>query len=125
MPDVPGRLSLGRRFTNFNKEQHQMRNKLTHILALICLAAIGVSAGAQTANTPYPTSVWNASAFNLWAINSQQPNTYTFQGRSICNSNAQSQPFFVFNTNAPVYIADANTLNSEVVTPSAVVNTAG
>ena len=43
----------------------------------------------------------------------------------MCNSMGQNVPFFVFATTAPVYIADSNTANSEIATPSAVVNTAG
>lgn len=103
-----------------------MRSKLIRIVALACaLFGAGGLAFAQTANTPFPVPAFYASAFGNWSIKGQDPNTYTFQGRSICNSNAQNMTFFVFNTNAPVWIADSNTANSEAVIPSAIVNTAG
>jgi len=94
------------------------------LLALAVLALCGTGF-AQTANTPFTAPEYYASSFNLWSINGQSPNTYIFPGRNVCNSNAQNVPFFVFSTTAPVLIADNNTTNSEVVTPSAVVNTAG
>jgi len=99
--------------------------KLLSSLLLLAGALVAPFAVAQTATTPYSSPAYYASSFNLWSINSQAPNTYTFQGRSLCNSSAQGVNFFVFNTNAPVYIADSNTAESELVTPSAVVNTAG
>jgi hypothetical protein len=101
-----------------------MRKTLSIIVALTfaACAAVGV---AQTASTPFTAPTYYASSFNLWSINGQSPNTYIFQGRSICNGQGQNLNFFDFNTNAPVWIADSNTTNSEVVTPSAIVNTAG
>jgi len=103
-----------------------MRTSIRSSIAALILAAIGAVAGfAQTANTPFSAPEYYASSFNLWSVNGQSPNTYIFQGRSICNSNAQNVPFFVFSTTGPVLIADATSANSEVVTPSAIVNTAG
>jgi hypothetical protein len=101
-----------------------MRKTLSIIVALTFAACAAVGP-AQTANTPFTAPTYYATSFNLWSINGQSPNTYIFQGRSLCNSQGQNLPFFAFNTNAPVWIADANTANSEVVTPSAIVNTAG
>lgn len=98
--------------------------KLLSIVALI-LAAFCAPAFAQVSTTPFPVPEYYASAFGTWSILGQSPNTYIFAGRSICNFNAQNTPFFAFNTNAPVYIQDSNTAESEVVTPSAIVNTAG
>jgi len=95
------------------------------ILLLLTGAIVAPFSVAQTATTPYSSSEYYASSFALWSINSQSPNTYIFQGRSLCSSSGQSINFFVFNTNAPVWIADNNTANSEVVTPSAVTNSAG
>ena len=95
------------------------------LLALAVLALCGTGF-AQTANSPFSAPQYYASSFNLWSVNGQSPNTYIFQGRNLCNSAGQNVNFFVFNaSNTPVLIADANTANSEVVTPSAVVNTAG
>lgn len=94
------------------------------LLALAVLATCGTGF-AQTASTPFSAPEYYASSFNLWSINGQSPNTYIFPGRSVCNSNAQNVRFFVFSTTGPVLIADNNSANSEVVTPSAVVNTAG
>lgn len=100
--------------------------KVTSIFAALLILATSCVAGlAQTANTPFTAPTYYASAFNLWSINGQSPNTYIFQGRSLCNAQAQNLNFFAFSTNAPVLIADANSANSEVVTPSAIVNTAG
>lgn len=105
-----------------------MRKVIASILLLLAgafNAPLAVSVFAQTSTTPFPVPIYYASAFGLWSLNGQAPNTYTFQGRSLCNSSGQNTPFFVFNTNATVWIADQTTANSEVVTPSAVVNTAG
>ncbi len=105
-----------------------MRNKsvlgfsVALILAAVCAAP---RLEAQTANTPFSSPWYFASSFNLWSINGQSPNTYIFQGRNLCNSAGQNVQFFDVSTTGPVLIADANSANSEVVTPSAVVNTAG
>ena len=100
---------------------------MKRIVTTICLVLLVIAAPlfAQTANTPFPTPAFYASAFGTWSINGQSPNTYIFQGRNICTQSAQNTVFFPFNTNAPIYIADQTTANSEVVTPSAIVNTAG
>jgi hypothetical protein len=102
-----------------------MRKALFSIVALILAATCAAPVSAQTANTPFTAPWYYAASFQLWSINQQSPNTYIFQGRSLCNSQGQNLNFFVFNTNAPVLIADSNSSNSEVVTPSAIVNTAG
>jgi len=102
-----------------------MRKALFSIVALILAAICAAPVSAQTANTPFTAPWYYATSFQLWSINQQSPNTYIFQGRSLCNSQGQNLNFFVFNTNAPVLIADSNSSNSEVVTPSAIVNTAG
>jgi hypothetical protein len=102
-----------------------MRNKLIVFFALI-LAAFGAALGsAQVATTPFTAPIFYASSFGLWSINSQAPNTFVFQGRTLCNGAGQNVNFFDFATNAPVWIADSNTANSEVKTPSAIVQTAG
>jgi hypothetical protein len=100
-----------------------MRKLVSTILLLLAGAAAPLI--AQTSSTPFPVPIYYASAFGGWSLNGQSPNTFTFAGRSLCNGSAQNTTFFVFNTNAPVWIADQNTANSETVTPSAVVNTAG
>jgi hypothetical protein len=103
-----------------------MRTSVRFSIAALILAAIGAVAGfAQTATSPFSAPWYFATSFQLWSINGQSPNTYIFQGRSLCNSAGQNLNFFDFATNAPVLIADANTANSEVKTPSAIVNTAG
>ena len=101
--------------------------RLACVLIALILSFAG-SAFAQSSNTPYPTPQYYASAFNLWSLGSNfgnGPNSFVWPGRTVCNSAAQNTNFFVFNTNAPVYIVDANSANNEVVTPSAVTNTAG
>lgn len=94
------------------------------IFALI-LGSIAGSAPAQTSTTPYPVPVYYASAFANWGINGQNANVFIFPGRTVCNSAAQNTNFFVFNTNAPVWIVDQQSANNEVVTPATVTNTAG
>lgn len=101
-----------------------MRKAFSLIVALT-LAACAAVGSAQSATTPFTASQYYATSFQLWSLNQQSANTYTFQGRSICNSQGQNLNFFVFNTNAPVLIADQNSANSEVKTPSAIVNTNG
>lgn len=101
-----------------------MKRIIASILGLVGLLT-APAAFAQSATTPYGSPNYYASSFNLWSIPQTLPNSYTFAGRGVCNSSAQNLPFFVFNTNAPVYIADSNTANSEVLTPSAIVNNAG
>lgn len=101
-----------------------MKKRILSILAAIGLLT-APAAFAQTAVTPFNQPWYLASSFGLYALQNQLPNSYIFAGRSVCNSSAQGLNFFVFNTNAPVYIADQTTTNSEVVTPSAITNTAG
>ena len=95
------------------------------LVALILTAVCAVLGFAQVANQPYSAPEYYASSFQLWSINGQSPNTYIFQGRSLCNGQGQNLNFFDFNTNAPVLIADADSTKSERVTPSALINTAG
>ncbi len=103
-----------------------MRNLVrSTLVALILTAVCAVLGFAQMATQPYSAPWYYATSFNLWSINGQSPNTYIFQGRSVCNSQGQNVQFFDFSTTGPVLIADANTANSEVKTPSAIVNTAG
>jgi hypothetical protein len=102
-----------------------MRKTLYSLVVALTFAACAAIGFAQTANTPFTSPWYYATSFQLWSINGQSPNTYIFQGRSLCNSQGQNLNFFVFNTTAPVLIADSNSSNSEVVTPSAIVNTAG
>ena len=95
------------------------------LVALILTAVCAVLGFAQVANQPFTAPEYYATSFQLWSINAQSPNTYIFQGRSLCGSNGQNVAFFDFATNAPVWIADADTTKSEVKTPSAVLLTAG
>lgn len=101
--------------------------KLLSIISLVALALLAVcgTGFAQTASSPFSAPQYYASSFNIWSIQGQSPNTFIFQGRSLCNANAQNLTFFVFSTTGPVLISDSNSANSEVVTPSAIVNTAG
>jgi hypothetical protein len=104
-----------------------MRNLVLRstLVALILTAVCAVLGFAQVANQPFTAPEYYATSFQLWSINAQSPNTYIFQGRSLCSSNGQNVAFFDFATNAPVWIADANTAQSEVKTPSAIILTAG
>lgn len=100
-------------------------NRIKSLILAIAGLLLAPVAFAQTAVTPFNQPFYYASSFNIYSIPSQLPNTYQFAGRSICTASAQGLPFFVFNTNAPVYIQDQTSANSEVVTPSSVINTAG
>jgi hypothetical protein len=113
-------------FKHFTKRSiTTMRKTLSFIVALV-LAACGCAAGfAQSATTPFSSSVYQAANFGTWSIQLDSPNTYIFAGRTRCNSMANNIPFFDFSTSGPVWIQDSNTANSEVVTPSAITQTAG
>ena len=102
-----------------------MRKALVIIVALICAAICAAPVSAQVATQPFTAPEYYATSFQLWSVNGQSPNTYIFQGRSLCNSAGQNVSFFDFATTAPVWIADADTTKSEVKTPSAIVLTAG
>jgi hypothetical protein len=102
-----------------------MKRILSIFLLLAAMGSVAPMADAQTATTPFTAPWYFATSFGLWSINQQSPNTYIYQGRSLCNSQGQNVTFFDFATNAPVLIADSNTANSEVVTPTSIVNTAG
>lgn len=62
--------------------------------------------------------------YGSWAITGQKADTYnTFQPRSLCNTPGPKGQFFVFATNAPVFIDDPSSAKDEVQTPATVVNT--
>ena len=101
-----------------------MRKLLTSIFALTLAACSGVSAFAQS--NPFALHVYYASDFGQYAIQSQAPNQFTFSPASQCQATipGASATFQVFATNAPIEIVDVNAANNEVLTPSAVVQTA-
>jgi len=90
---------------------------MKRILTLIALVAV-VAIGAQAQQKSW----YFAYDFGQWAIIGQSPNTYVVQGNLPCRANAAGLNFFPFNTNATVYIVDSVSANSEVVTPTTVVN---
>lgn len=102
-----------------------MRQILRFTAALI-LAAIGAVSGLAQGNQSYQQRWYFASDFGQWQIKSQTANTYQWSPGSICLSSAvgSASQFNVFNTNAPVLLVDATPANTEVVTPSAVTQTA-
>lgn len=106
-----------------------MRKSLRTLAALFVTAALGAAlAMAQTASSPFTASQYYASSFNLWSLPASsggQPNNFVWPGRTVCNSAGQNLNFFVFSTTQPVLIQDANSANSEVVTPSAITSTSG
>lgn len=100
--------------------------KILGLTAALILAAVGAVSGfAQNATSPFSATTYQAANFGTWSLQLDSPNTYIFQGRTRCNAMANNVPFFVFSTTGPVWIQDSNTANSEVVTPSAIVQTAG
>lgn len=87
-------------------------------LVVLVLAAHAFSWGQG--NQAFVAKSYYASDYGTWQVKGQQPNTYMFQPASLCQfpQPAGGFPFNAFNQNGPVYIADANPVNSEVVTPS-------
>jgi hypothetical protein len=97
------------------------------ILALLMVASAAISftcpqAAAQS-NQAFPQKVYWASDYGTWQVKGQTPNTYQFQPASLCQFSQPGGggPFNAFNTNAKVYIQDANAADSEVLTPSYVI----
>jgi len=94
-----------------------MRKIVTFLLALATLTGV---AFAQN------TGKWSfAYNFNYPPLKNYAQNTYIWPSPSICtianpSSTNQGLNYFMFATNAPVWIQDVNTANSEVVTPSAI-----
>lgn len=87
----------------------------------ILMALFSVGAWAQGGQT-YAATTYKASDYGTWQITSQFANTFLFQPNEICDipqpSGGKFQPF---NTNAPVFIRDADTASWEVVTPHTVI----
>ena len=107
------------------------RRSLVALAAFILAIACEVTASAQ--NLP-PTWVF-ARDYAGWNIQGQQANTFTFNGGA-CNytpkTNGNEPSFFVFGGTLgatavyyPVAIVDANTTNSEIVTPTSTTQSAG
>jgi hypothetical protein len=94
---------------------------LTFALTLLLALAF---VGAQAQNTTFPAPWYFAANYGNWTITGQQANTYTFFPTSLCQvPNAQTGTFFPFATTAPVYVQDVVAANSEVLTPSAIIQT--
>jgi hypothetical protein len=98
------------------------------IVALVALVAIGAApvATAQSGQ-PYNQRWLFASDFGTFTIRSQTSATYSWSPGSICNvpAGSSAQSFFAFATTQPVEIVDfTNTALNEIVTPTAVTNTA-
>lgn len=102
-----------------------MRKAVVAIALLFASLTLAVAQGALPPVTVTPEQ------FNLWSLNSQGANTYTFAGTNCQNypqTNGQVGAYFVFGPTAnpyPVLIRDANPSNSEVVTPSSTSNVQG
>lgn len=97
------------------------------VLSLIVLLASLTPALAQGFN-PAGSPPWVLAAnYGRWAYQNQAANTYTFtplnsvNGCQVTQLDFQNKPTFYAFSNAvalaPVYIADVNSANSEVVTP--------
>jgi hypothetical protein len=102
-----------------------MRKAFAVVALLFASTLLAVAQGALPAVTV------TAEQFNLWSLNSQAPNTYTFAGtncQSYPETNGVTGSYFVFGPTAtayPVLIRDANPANSEVVTPTSTSNVSG
>jgi hypothetical protein len=96
--------------------------KLMKLTILSAVAVLAGLCGAPVVAQSLPQQPYTyAASYGSWSLQGQAANTYVFNGRSTCNQQAPAGTFFPFATNAPVYIADQTTSSSEVVTPSAIV----
>lgn len=94
-------------------------------MSFVLAALAGLPAFAQAGGTPFPVRQFFASDYGQWSIPSQTANTFLWSPPGICKVSPPTAPGFLpFNTNAPVFIVDATAANSELLTPSAVTNTA-
>lgn len=95
-------------------------------LLVVALIFAACAAGFAQSNQTYPTREFYASDFGQWSLQGQTPNVYQWSPGSLCltAANGTASQFQPFATNAPVLIADVVASSSEVVTPSAVSNTA-
>lgn len=99
-----------------------MKRILSLFACLVTFAVMGTPSLAHAQAQTFPQSTYNASSYGSWLIQSQQANTYQFSPVSYCQVPQQGGGLFVpFATNAPIYIADSTSANSEVVTPSSVI----
>ena len=96
------------------------------IVALVALVAIGAAPAIAQGNQTYQQRWFFASDFGQWSVKSQQANSFQWSPGTLCqvSANGSATSFLAFNTNAPTLIVDATAANSEVVTPSAVTQTA-
>jgi hypothetical protein len=93
-------------------------------LGFLALVASGVKASAQA--QPFPLHVYYASDFGQYALQNQGQNQYTFTPNTLCQGAipGSASTFGIFNVNAPVEILDVTASKNEVVTPTAVIQTA-
>jgi hypothetical protein len=94
-------------------------------LIAVCALALGSLTPATAQGFPpaaAPPWVY-ADNFGRWSIQLQTPSTYTFSPTSTCyftQLNYSGKQFYAFSNAvalAPVFVQDANSANSEVVTP--------
>lgn len=100
-----------------------MNRILASILGLVGLLTAPAAFAQSTTHTPFQQPQYFAVDYGQWAIKSQSPNLFQFSPGGLCGGSASGSQFFVFATNAPVFINDATQANSEVVTPTTVTNT--
>ena len=99
-----------------------MRKLVRLAMYLVLGAVCGAPAFAQQ-GAPFPIQQYLASNYGRWQIHSQQANTYLFSPPGLCQyTPPASGQVLAFSTNAPIFIQDATASNSELLTPSAVVN---
>lgn len=94
------------------------------LFAAVLMSGCGLTAAFAQSSThqPFTQSDYYAVDYGQWVIKGQQPNYFLFSPNGICVTTASGGQFFPFATNAPVYIIDAVSANSEVVTPATVTN---
>jgi hypothetical protein len=94
-----------------------MARSIGNIFAVFLL-----SSGSLVAQTQSGQLI--ASQFNLWQVPSNGPNTYQWPSQT-CVVQGGKQTFQAFVAGTPVKIVDADPTQTEVVTPSLVVNQNG
>src|SRR5271167_1473802 len=96
-----------------------MRRKALSLIFVVA-AALGVVPTILSQTGPTTHWYW-ASDYGQYALKGQQANTYTWQPGGFCSMPQVGGGVFVpFNANAPIWIQDQTSTNSETVTPSVV-----
>ena len=99
--------------------------RLITLVGAILTGLLGGTSPAFAQKSPFSGPWYFAADFNQWQLRSQTPNVFTFYPTSLCQANSPNGTFFPFKVGTPIFVQDSVAANSEVLTPSAIVNGAG